>query len=90
MQSWMIIEGYGKTLSRKGLPVLERELCIVCMLAALDKPAQLYSHVRGAFNVGATADHLAQCENVIIEQCGSGKGLALRSIVQTLLERVTV
>ncbi len=87
MQSWMITEGYGKTLSRKGLTVLERELCIVCMLAALDRPAQLYSHVRGSMNVGANADHLAFCEDVVIEQCGSGKGLALRTIVRSLLER---
>lgn len=87
MQSWMITEGYGKTLSRAGLTMLERELCIVCMLAALDRPAQLYSHVRGSINVGATAEHLALCQDVVVEQCGSGKGLALRTIVNSLLDR---
>ncbi|GIS80694.1 MAG: hypothetical protein CM1200mP14_22600 [Gammaproteobacteria bacterium] len=35
-------------------PVLvERELCIVALLAVLDVPKQLYSHLRGALNVGA-------------------------------------
>ncbi|MBU3679947.1 MAG: RdgB/HAM1 family non-canonical purine NTP pyrophosphatase [Candidatus Kapabacteria bacterium] len=87
MRSWMITEGYGKTLSRAGLLVRERELCIVCMLAALEKPAQLYSHVRGAMNIGADSDDLAVCVNVVVEQCGKDKGLALRTIVQGLLGR---
>jgi alkylhydroperoxidase/carboxymuconolactone decarboxylase family protein YurZ len=34
---------------------VERELCIVALLAVLDVPKQLYSHLRGALNVGAHA-----------------------------------
>ncbi len=54
MDSWMVEEGYGKVLSRPGLSFQERELCIVAQLVVLDVPRQLYSHARGALNVGAT------------------------------------
>ncbi len=53
MERWMVEEGYGKVLGRPGLPLPTRELCIVALLAALDAPRQLHSHLRGALNVGA-------------------------------------
>ncbi len=52
MDRWMVLEGYGKVLGRPGLDLGRRELCIVAMLAVLDAPVQLYSHLRGALNVG--------------------------------------
>ncbi|MFV1986165.1 MAG: carboxymuconolactone decarboxylase family protein [Gemmatimonadota bacterium] len=54
LDRWMIEEGYGKTLSRPGLPVIERELCIVSLLAAGGHVPQLRSHLQGALNVGAS------------------------------------
>jgi 4-carboxymuconolactone decarboxylase len=54
LDAWMIIEGYGKTLSRSGLDICTREILIVAILAALGWEKQLYSHIRGALNVGAT------------------------------------
>jgi 4-carboxymuconolactone decarboxylase len=53
MEMWMVSEGYGKVLGREGLDLVERELCVVALLAVLDTPRQLYSHLRGARNVGA-------------------------------------
>lgn len=53
MERWMVSEGYGKVLGREGLDLVERELCVVALLAVLDTPRQLYSHLRGARNVGA-------------------------------------
>tara|TARA_B100000809_G_scaffold114123_1_gene112561 strand:- start:9490 stop:10110 length:621 start_codon:yes stop_codon:yes gene_type:complete len=53
LEQWMVQEGYGKVLGRSGLSLMERELCIVALLAVLDVPKQLYSHLRGALNVGA-------------------------------------
>lgn len=52
MSEWMIIEGYGKTLSRPGLSLQERELCIIAILAAGNWKNQLYSHIRGALLLG--------------------------------------
>ncbi len=54
MERWMVEEGYGKVLGREGLDLPTRELCIVALLAVLDVPRQLYSHLRGALNVGAS------------------------------------
>ena len=54
MERWMVHEGYGKVLGRPGLPLATRELCIAALLAALDAPKQLYSHLRGALNAGAS------------------------------------
>lgn len=54
MERWMVVEGYGKVLGRPGLALDVRELCIVALLAVLDAPRQLYSHLRGALNAGAS------------------------------------
>lgn len=53
MERWMVNEGYGKVLGRPGLGLATRELCIAALLAVLDAPRQLYSHLRGALNAGA-------------------------------------
>lgn len=50
---WMIIEGYGKVLSRPGLSIVDRELAIVASLLIENRPRQLHSHLKGAINVGA-------------------------------------
>jgi len=56
LDRWMIEEGYGKTLSREGLSAVERELCVVSLLAAAGHIPQLRSHLRGALNLGATPE----------------------------------
>jgi 4-carboxymuconolactone decarboxylase len=56
LDAWMVTEGYGRTLSRPGLTLRQRELCMVAMVATLDTPHQLHSHLRGALNAGATPD----------------------------------
>lgn len=54
LASWMIVEGYGKTLARPELAPRLRELIIAGVLAVLGWKTQLYSHLRGAMNLGAT------------------------------------
>jgi 4-carboxymuconolactone decarboxylase len=58
VERWMIMEGYGKVLSRPGLDLAARELCIVALLAGQDAAPQLYSHLRGALNAGASEDEV--------------------------------
>lgn len=53
LDQWMVVEGYGKVLGRPGLALVMRELCIVATLAVTGASKQLYSHLRGALNVGA-------------------------------------
>lgn len=60
VERWMLEDGYGRVLGRPGLDLRRRELCIVAMLAGLSAPQQLHSHLRGALNVGASADEVAE------------------------------
>lgn len=55
LDAWMIVEGYGKVLSRPQLDLRRRELCIVAACAAAGQDRQLHSHLRGALNAGAAA-----------------------------------
>ncbi len=54
IDSWMITEGYGRTMARPGLDLRRRELCTVVQTAVLEAPRQLHSHLRGALNAGAS------------------------------------
>lgn len=67
MERWMVVEGYGKVLGRPGLDLATRELCIAALLAVLQAPRQLYSHLRGALNAGASP---AEVEEALGLACG--------------------
>jgi len=70
MERWMVEDGYGRVIGRPGLPLLERELCIVALLAVLHVPRQLYSHLRGALNVGAEEPEVAQALEIAASLSG--------------------
>lgn len=61
----MIIEGYGKILSRPQLPLLYREIAIVAMLRHNGWQAQNISHTRGALRLGIDEQQL----ETILRQC---------------------
>lgn len=60
LDEWMVTDGYGKILSRPGLTLAQRELCIVAACAATEQVPQLKSHMRGARNCGATLEDLGR------------------------------
>ncbi len=51
---WMIEQGYGRVLSRRGLSDVARELVAVAVLAATGWERQLVSHLLGASRLGAS------------------------------------
>jgi 4-carboxymuconolactone decarboxylase len=53
LDQWMVVEGYGKILSRPGLELRHRELCVVAACVASAQDRQLHSHLHGALNAGA-------------------------------------
>jgi 4-carboxymuconolactone decarboxylase len=59
LDEWMIVEGYGKVLSRPGLDLVRRELCIVAACTAAAQDRQLQSHLHGALNAGAAPAQVA-------------------------------
>jgi alkylhydroperoxidase/carboxymuconolactone decarboxylase family protein YurZ len=66
---WMVLEGYGKVLSRPHLDTKTRELVAVGSLVPLRVPEQLRAHSRGALHVGATADEAREAIRVAALLC---------------------
>ncbi len=54
LKEWMLVEGYGRVLSRPSLPIDLRELGIIAILIVKNLPRQLHSHLRGALHVGVS------------------------------------
>jgi 4-carboxymuconolactone decarboxylase len=71
LDSWMIVEGYGKVLSRQGLDLGRREVCIVAACVASGQERQLHSHLHGALNVGVAADAIREALDAIVPVVGA-------------------
>jgi len=82
LQEWMLIDGYGKTLSRSGLSIQEREMLIVTVLLVQGWKKQLYSHIRGAKNVGCS-------QKILIELLSMGNEFFSPSIRQYAQETIS-
>ena len=66
LDGWMITEGYGRTLSRPGLTLRQRELLMMAMCAVSDVPHQLHSHLKGALHAGATVAEVGEALEAVI------------------------
>jgi 4-carboxymuconolactone decarboxylase len=71
LDSWMVVDGYGKVLSRPGLDLQRRELCIVAACAAMGQDRQLHSHLRGALNVGVEPAALSEALDALADLVGA-------------------
>ena len=85
LDSWMIVEGYGKVLSRPDLDLQRRELCIVAACVASGQDRQLHSHLHGALNVGVPAAVVRQALDALQSVVADDRLGAAR----LLFERVT-
>jgi len=65
LDDWMIVDGYGKVLSRPGLDLGRRELCIVAACAVSSQDRQLHSHLHGALNAGVAAATVSEALDAI-------------------------
>jgi 4-carboxymuconolactone decarboxylase len=65
------VDGYGKVLSRPGLDLRRRELCIVAACAAMGQDRQLHSHLRGALNVGVEPAALSEALDALADLVGA-------------------
>jgi 4-carboxymuconolactone decarboxylase len=68
LDEWMIVEGYGKVLSRPGLDLARRELCIVAACVASKQDRQLHSHLHGALNVGVAASVVTEAIEALVDE----------------------
>ena len=87
LERWMVVEGYGKVLGRPGLAPLVREYCIVALLAVADAGPQLYSHLRGALNLGAPAGALVETLEVAGPFMDDPRSRAARATWRRVLSR---
>jgi 4-carboxymuconolactone decarboxylase len=60
LADWLLTEGYGKVLSRKGLSLKHRELLTISILTSLKYDAQLYSHINGAVRLKINMEDIEQ------------------------------
>ncbi len=70
LEAWMIVEGYGKVLSRPGLDLRRRELCVIASCAAARQDRQLHAHLHGALNVGVAAGDIEAAIEAIADILG--------------------
>ncbi len=84
LKEWMIIEGYGKVMGRKGLSLKTRELINTAILTTKYFEHQLFSHIKGSLNTGSTYEEVL---NVIkVTELFGGKKNVLKSL--KLLEKI--
>ena len=65
---WMILDGYGKTLSRPALHMQYRELINLVILAIGRWTHQFISHLRGSLNIGITMQEIFDSINILKEE----------------------
>ncbi len=58
--AWVTETAFGKIWSREGLPLRERSLVTVAMLAALGRTGELRGHLAGARNLGIPQEELVE------------------------------
>lgn len=84
LDAWMIVEGYGKVLSRPQLDLRRRELCIVAACAAAGQDRQLHAHLHGALHAGASVEEVTGTLAAVTDYMAPGNPARYR----LLLERV--
>jgi len=85
LDAWMVIDGYGKVLSRPGLDLERRELCVVAACAAMGQDRQLHSHLHGALNVGVSPDVITAAIEAIAELIGAERARSARLLLARVL-----
>lgn len=70
LDAWMITDGYGKVLSRPGLDLKRRELCVVAACALARQDRQLHSHLHGAIHAGASREEVSEALGVVADLLG--------------------
>jgi alkylhydroperoxidase/carboxymuconolactone decarboxylase family protein YurZ len=63
LSDWLVLEGYGKVMGRKGLSFKQRELNNVAVLTVLRFEDQLYSHINGAIRANASLSDVKRIIN---------------------------
>jgi 4-carboxymuconolactone decarboxylase len=90
LDAWIVMDGYGRTISRPALDLARRELCAVAMLIPQNVPRQLHSHLHGSLNAGATLSQVEQVIDLAIDAsgCPADRATAARRMWQDIRNSV--
>ena len=75
LEALVVVDAYGKVLSRPGLDAQRRELCTLAAIAMLTTPRQLHAHLRGALNTGSTREDVDAVLAIVEEDLDSARAL---------------
>jgi len=87
LDAWMIVEGYGKVLSRPQLDLRRRELCIVAACAAAGQDRQLHSHLHGALNAGASPGEVGAVLEAVTDFMAPDSPARYRLLLERVVRR---
>jgi 4-carboxymuconolactone decarboxylase len=87
LDAWMIVEGYGKVLSRPALDLKRRELCIVSACATARQDRQLHSHLHGAIHAGASPAEVAAALDAIADLLDGDVSRQYRQLLTRVVNR---
>ena len=84
LDEWMIVDGYGKVLSRPGVDLRTRELCVVAACAVSGQQRQLHSHLRGALNSGASVGEISAVLDALTDLISRDDHVRYRQLLQKI------
>ena len=83
----VVVDAYGKILSRPGLDTKRRELCTLAAIAMLNAPRQLHAHLRGALNTGSSRDDVDEVIAIVEDDLTKERALKLWEMWADVRER---
>ncbi len=75
LQDWVTRYAWGDIWNRPGLARRERSILNIGMLVALDRPAELKLHLKGALRNGLSRDEIKECLLQTAVYCGAPAAL---------------
>ena len=77
---------FGRVWSRDGISRKQRSILNIAMLTALNRPAQLRSHMEGALNNGCTVDEIQEILLQAAVYCGLPAALDALRVAEEVLK----
>ncbi len=81
---------WGDVWSRPGMDRRTRSLMNLSMIAALNRPEELATHVRGAINNGVTKDEIREAFLQVAVYCGMPAGLGSFKIARQVFKEMGI
>jgi len=81
---------WGEVWSRPGIDRRTRSLMNLSMLAALNRPDELHTHIRGAINNGVTKAEIREAFLQVAVYCGMPAGLGSFKIARQVFKEMGI